>query len=90
MQETLANGGVRSKFDDRDEPSVGRRFNEWEVKGVPVRFEVGLKEYADRTVTIVRRDTGEKSTVSREEMLITTEKLEKRCKRALLIKRKRF
>ena len=90
MQETLANGGVRSKFDDRDEPSVGRRFNEWEVKGVPVRFEVGLKEYADRTVTIVRRDTGEKSTVSREEMLITTEKLLKEMQKALFDKAKVF
>lgn len=90
MQETLANGGVRSKFDDRDEPSVGRRFNEWEVKGVPIRFEVGLKEYADRTVTIVRRDTGEKSTVSREEMLITTEKLLKEMQKALFDKAKAF
>ena len=90
MQETLANGGVRSKFDTRDEPSVGRRFNEWEVKGVPIRFEVGLKEYADRTVTIVRRDTGEKITVSREEMLITTEKLLKEMQKALFDKAKAF
>lgn len=90
MQETLANGGVRSKFDDRDEPSVGRRFNEWEVKGVPIRFEVGLKEYADRTVTIVCRHTGGKITVSREEMLITTEKLLKEMQKALFDKANAF
>lgn len=75
MKEALGNGGVRSKFDDREEPSVGRRFNEWEVKGVPVRFEVGQQELADRKVTIVRRDTGEKTVVSREQMLVTTEKI---------------
>ncbi|MEK7060885.1 MAG: proline--tRNA ligase [Patescibacteria group bacterium] len=90
IQETLGNGGVRSKFDDRDEPSIGRRFNEWEVKGVPIRFEVGLREYADRTVTIARRDTGEKTTVSREEMLITVEKLLKDIQKSLFDKAKAF
>lgn len=90
MQEALSNGGLRSKFDDRDEPSVGRRFNEWELKGVPLRFEVGSKEYTDRTVTIARRDTGEKVTVSREDMLITVEKLIKEMQTSLFGKAKAF
>ena len=90
MQEALSNGGLRSKFDDRDEPSVGRRFNEWELKGVPLRFEVGSKEYTDRTVTIARRDTGEKVTVSRENMLVTVEKLIKEMQTALMANSKAF
>ena len=90
MQEALSNGGVRSKFDGRDEPSIGRRFNEWEVKGVPVRFEVGLREYTDRTVTIVRRDTGEKISVERGEMLITVERLLKDIQKSLFDKAKDF
>lgn len=73
--ETFANGGVRSKLDDREEPSVGRRFNEWEVKGVPVRLEVGSKELADRSVTVVSRLTSQKVVVSRENVLVEVQKL---------------
>ena len=90
IKEALDNGGVRSKLDKRVEPSIGRRFDEWEVKGIPVRFEVGKKELDDRTVTIVRRDTGEKITVKREEMLTTTEKLLKEIQKSLFVKAKTF
>lgn len=41
--------------------SVGWRFNHWELKGVPLRIEVGEREVKENTVTLVRRDTGEKS-----------------------------
>lgn len=85
----LNNGGVRNRLDTRDEPSVGRRFNEWEVKGVPVRFEVGGKELASETVTIVRRDTGEKQTVKRKDVLVTTEKLLKDIQAQLFAKAKK-
>jgi len=84
IKEALDNAGIRSKLDMRDEPSVGRRFNEWEVKGVPVRFEVGEKEYKESTVTIARRDTGEKNTVTRTDMLVVIEKLLKDIQTALL------
>jgi len=90
MKEALSNGGVRSKFDDRSEPSVGRRFNEWELKGVPLRFEVGEKELGDRAVTIARRDTGTKVTVKREEMLTTTERLLKEIQEERFAKAKAF
>ncbi|OGG11520.1 proline--tRNA ligase [Candidatus Gottesmanbacteria bacterium RBG_13_45_10] len=90
MKETLSNGGVRTKLDDREEPSVGRRFNEWEVKGVPVRFEVGPKEVKDRTVTIARRDTGEKVVVSRDDMLTRTEKILKDIQESLFSRAKTF
>ncbi len=75
IREALANAGVRSRLDVREEPSVGRRFNEWEVKGVPLRFEVGQREVKDRTVTISRRDTTEKVAVTREQLLAQTERL---------------
>lgn len=75
LREMLHNGGIRAKYDSREEPSVGRRFNEWEVKGVPLRYEIGSKEIKDRTVTIARRDTGEKKTVERSHVLVETEKM---------------
>ncbi len=83
IKEALDNAGVRSRLDVRDEPSVGRRFNEWELKGVPVRFEVGTKELADHTVTLARRDTGEKVTVARKDLLPTLGRLLKDIQDAL-------
>lgn len=90
LKETLANGGIRVKLDDREEPSVGRRFNEWELKGVPVRFEVGEKETKEKTVTIARRDTGEKVVVPRTDMLIQTEKIVKNIQESLFARAKKF
>lgn len=90
IKEALDNAGVRSKLDTRQEPSVGRRFNEWEVKGVPLRFEVGQKEIKDRTVTIARRDTGEKVTVTRGAMLAQTERLLSEIQLSLYTRAKKF
>lgn len=75
IRDALVGQGVRTWLDNRDSQSAGRKFNEWEVKGVPVRLEVGMKEMEDRTVTMARRDTGEKIVVERKEMLPKIEKL---------------
>ena len=53
----------RVKLDDRDNYSVGYKFNDWEMKGVPVRVEMGPKELENNEVTITRRDTFEKVTI---------------------------
>ncbi|PIO05833.1 proline--tRNA ligase [Candidatus Micrarchaeota archaeon CG08_land_8_20_14_0_20_59_11] len=52
--------GITTHFDERDERSPGWKFNEWEMKGVPIRVEIGLKDLAKQGMTIVRRDKGEK------------------------------
>ncbi|MBU2214097.1 proline--tRNA ligase [Patescibacteria group bacterium] len=54
---------VRVKLDDRDEKSPGFKFNEWEVKGVPLRIEIGPKDMEKKQVVVVRRDTGEKESM---------------------------
>ncbi|MBN1373839.1 proline--tRNA ligase [Candidatus Dojkabacteria bacterium] len=54
----------RIKVDLREGISPGFKFNEWELKGVPLRLEIGGMETADKTVTVARRDTGEKSKVN--------------------------
>lgn len=51
---------IRVRFDDREEKSPGFKFNEWEVKGVPIRIEIGPKDLEKGEVTFVRRDSGEK------------------------------
>jgi prolyl-tRNA synthetase len=63
LQEDLRAAGHRVRLDDRVEMSFGRRSVDWELKGVPVRVEVGPRELAAEQVTVVRRDIQEKRTV---------------------------
>jgi prolyl-tRNA synthetase len=49
-------GHVRLKVDDRDNLSPGYKFNEWELKGIPVRLEVGPKDVDKGSVAVARRD----------------------------------
>jgi len=53
----------RAHIDDRDEYSPGFKYNEWELKGVPIRIEIGPKDIEKKHVVVVRRDTGEKTFV---------------------------
>ncbi|MCH7568317.1 MAG: proline--tRNA ligase [Nanoarchaeota archaeon] len=50
-------------LDDREDYSAGWKFNEWELKGVPIRIEIGPKDVSSKKVVLVRRDTGEKNIV---------------------------
>ncbi len=56
-----------SKFnaflDDREEYNAGFKFNEWELKGIPLRIEIGPKDIENKSVVFVRRDTNEKKIV---------------------------
>jgi prolyl-tRNA synthetase len=60
LVEDLRRAGWRVKLDDRVDVSFGRRAVEWELKGVPVRVEVGPRDLANGNVTVVRRDGGVK------------------------------
>jgi prolyl-tRNA synthetase len=62
----LRSTGVRADLDDRTDVSFGRRAVDWELKGVPVRLEVGPRDLAAGHVTLVRRDTAEKHTAGLE------------------------
>ena len=55
---------VRVKLDDRDNYSPGFKFNDWEMRGVPVRIEIGPRDIENGECILVRRDTLEKETVS--------------------------
>ncbi|MBS3107922.1 proline--tRNA ligase [Candidatus Woesearchaeota archaeon] len=52
-----------TKIDARDDVSAGFKFNEWEMKGVPIRIEVGPKDIEKKQVMIFRRDLGKKIAV---------------------------
>jgi prolyl-tRNA synthetase len=52
----LAAAGVRVKVDDRDDLTPGFKFNDWELRGVPLRVELGPRDAANATATLARRD----------------------------------
>ncbi|MBU4124427.1 MAG: proline--tRNA ligase, partial [Nanoarchaeota archaeon] len=53
----------RVKLDDREQYSPGFKFNEWELKGIPIRLEIGPRDIENKQITVVRRDTSEKINV---------------------------
>lgn len=57
--------GFRVKVDDRPEYTPGWKYNDWEMRGVPLRLELGPRDLAAGTVVAVRRDTGEKVALDR-------------------------
>jgi len=64
LTDELRAAGVRVRLDDRVDTSFGRRATDWELKGVPLRVEVGPRDLAEGNVTLVRRHRNEKQTVS--------------------------
>jgi len=67
LYETLKQD-VRVELDDRDEYTPGWKFNQWEMKGVPVRVEIGPRDIEKQQVVVARRDTGEKMVVGEGEL----------------------
>lgn len=65
----LQAAGVRAKLDKDSEKSIGYKINEWEIKGVPVRLELGAREAKENNVTMAIRHSGEKTTVALENFL---------------------
>ena len=59
----LRSKGISVKYDDRDTQKPGFKFNEYELKGVPVRLAIGQRDLANGTYEVARRDTLEKTTV---------------------------
>ncbi|SHJ37135.1 prolyl-tRNA synthetase [Geosporobacter subterraneus DSM 17957] len=66
---------IRIEIDDSENYSPGWKFNEWEMKGVPIRIEVGPRDIENNQVVIFRRDTLEKQSVSMDGLKETVEKL---------------
>jgi prolyl-tRNA synthetase len=60
----LKAAGVRVKLDNNDNNRPGWKFAEYEMKGVPIRIAMGLRDLDNNTVELARRDTKEKTTIS--------------------------
>ena len=74
MKELRAEG-ILVKFDHRDTHKPGWKFNEYELKGVPVRLAIGPRDVENGTLELARRDTLNKETISRNEVVATVVQL---------------
>lgn len=68
VAEALRAAGVRVHLDDREEQTPGFKFNYWELRGVPLRLEIGPRDIASGQVVLARRDTGEKLAAARDSL----------------------
>ncbi|OGJ42027.1 proline--tRNA ligase [Candidatus Peregrinibacteria bacterium RIFCSPLOWO2_01_FULL_48_20] len=63
VEESLKSQGVRTEVDARENATPGYKFNEWELKGVPIRIELGPRDLAEKKAVYVKRYNGEKSSM---------------------------
>lgn len=68
LEKELLSGGVRCEGDYRDNYTPAWRYNHWELKGVPIRIELGPKDVQLNQVVAVRRDTGEKINIPKKDV----------------------
>lgn len=69
----LRSKDISVKFDNRDTHKPGFKFNEYELKGVPVRIAIGQRDLANGTYEVARRDTLEKETVAADDVVAKIE-----------------
>ena len=83
IQQQLVAGGVRVMLDDRDAYTPGWKFSEWELRGVPLRLEIGPKDIEKSTVLVARRDTREKQAVPMDGLVAAVRALLEQIQRTL-------
>jgi len=68
LEKELRDKGFRVKVDTREDRTPGWKFNEWELKGIPLRFEIGKKELEKGIITVFRRDLLKRERISEEKI----------------------
>ena len=72
LEKKLKDSNIRVYTDDRDEYTSGWKFNDWEMKGVPLRVNIGLRDMQEDQVELIRRDTKERFYVKEKELVNQT------------------
>jgi len=80
----LGDAGVRVRLDAQVATAFGRRATDWELKGVPLRIEVGPRDLAEGNVVVARRDSGDKTTTALGAVAATVPALLEEIQTALL------
>jgi len=86
----LQENGISVVLDDRSEYTPGWKFNEWELKGVPIRIEIGPRDVKQKQLTLARRDTLERLSVKEEEIVNVVNKLLEEIQNNLFNRAKKF
>ena len=73
VADDLGEAGLRVHLDDRDERNPGFKFNEWELKGTPLRIEIGPNEVEESELTLVHRPDGESVVEDRQNIAETVD-----------------
>ena len=81
---------IRFHVDDSEQKSPGWKFNEWEMKGVPLRMEIGPRDLEKGHVALARRDTGDKDFVPNDKVLDTVQNLLQQIQKDMFDKAKSF
>lgn len=82
--------GYRTNIDERNEYTAGWKYNEWELKGVPIRISIGQRDIENETIEIVRRDNKERSIILASQLEEIIEKTIEDVKQYLFNKAKTF
>jgi prolyl-tRNA synthetase len=90
LESELRRAGIRAYMDDRDEYTPGWKFYEWEMKGVPLRINIGPKDIEKQEVEFVRRDTKERRSVERLKLVDVANSLLDGIQDSLLSKATKF
>lgn len=72
LENKLKDSNIRAYTDDRDEYTSGWKFNEWEMKGVPLRVNIGIRDIQEEQVELIRRDTRERFYVKEKDLVNET------------------
>lgn len=75
LVDDLTEAGIRLRADAREEYSPGWKFNEYEMRGVPLRLELGPRDVESNQVVAVRRDTGEKVVLAQDRLVAEVKSL---------------
>ncbi|MHB1627707.1 MAG: proline--tRNA ligase [Bacilli bacterium] len=90
VMDALSGVGVRVQMDAREDQSPGWKFNEYEMRGVPVRLELGPRDLDADQAVLARRDTGEKESVSLTQVTTRVPELLKEIQQSMFARAQQF
>ncbi len=90
LERELSAAGIRVKLDTREEFTPGWKFSDWEMRGVPLRLEIGPRDIKNRQVVAARRDTREKVSIRLDEIGVKSKELLDSIQKRMLENARRF
>ncbi|WP_455370067.1 proline--tRNA ligase, partial [[Eubacterium] cellulosolvens] len=90
VQKKLEKAKIACFNDSREQFTPGWKFNEWELKGIPLRIEIGPRDFREEKVIIVRRDTKEKLSINCEDLVDNVKRTLEQIQNNLFEKAKQF